>query len=92
MQEYKLDTEFIMPVQLIGPSFRLLHLHPENRLRLAVLADAVATYARSAPSTADTDRVAFVGLEEWFASELPDGPFSFVEICDSLGFDPACIP
>ena len=91
MQEHEIDPDFIMPVQLIDPSFRSSPLHPENRLQLAVLADAAATYTRSAPSTADRDRAAFVELEEWFASESADGPFSFVGICDSLGFDPACI-
>ena len=33
----------------------------------------------------------FQEVEAWFASDDADGPFAFVTICYSLGFDPAYI-
>ena len=96
-QRAAMDDDFdvegisVLPIQFLDRTFHGAALQPEKRLQLAVLTDAAATYARSAPSAADTDQTVFVEVEEWFASESAEGPFSFVGICDSLGFDPAYI-
>ncbi len=81
----------VLPIQFLDRSFQGAELQPEKRLQLAVLADAATTYVRSALSTAETERAVFGELEEWFASDTAAGPFSFVAICDSLGFDPGYI-
>jgi len=88
---FDIEGTSVVPIQFLDRTFHGAALQPEKRLQLAVLADAAATYTRSAPSAADTDNTVFVEVEEWFASESAAGPFSFVGICDSLGFDPAYI-
>ena len=88
---FEIEGTSVIPIQFLDRTFHGAALQPEKRLQLAVLADAVETYARSALSAADTNRTVFVETEEWFASESAAGPFSFVAICDSLGFDPGYI-
>src|SRR6266403_3818754 len=87
--DFDVEGISVLPIQFLDRSFQGAELQPEKRLQLVVLADAATTYARSAVSTVDAERAALVELEEWFASETAAGPFSFVGICDSLGFDPA---
>ncbi len=81
----------VLPVQFVDRTFRTAELQPERQLQLAVLADAATTYARSGAATTERERRILAELEEWFAEDLATGPFSFVGICDSLGFDPAYI-
>jgi hypothetical protein len=60
-------------------------LTPEARLALAVLERAVDDYLyprRMRPSERTVD------LDEWFASNSDDWPFSFVNCCHRLGLDP----
>lgn len=72
------EFEAILPAQY----FRvpgLGSLQPEKRLMLAVLEDAVTLYLRGpafAPDAAD-----------WFASDDTSWPYSFANLCDSLGLD-----
>jgi len=77
----------VMPVQILDRSFQGAELQPEKRLQLAVLTDATMTYAHYAGSTADQECAVVAELDAWFASDAAAGPFSFVAICDSLGFD-----
>jgi len=81
----------VLPVQFLDRSFRGAELQPEKRLQFAVLADAAMMYARYATSTTDKDRAVLAELDEWLASDTAAGPFSFVGICDSLGFDAAYV-
>lgn len=62
---------------------------PTRRLRLAVLADAIATFRRTAaPATPDEERT-FVEAVRWFASNDATDPLGFVSICHALGLDAA---
>lgn len=54
-------------------------IQPEKRLMLAVLEDAVTHYLRGPAFAPDTIA--------WFASEDTAWPYSFANLCDSLGLD-----
>lgn len=60
---------------------------PEKRLMLAVLADAIYTYRRTAKATDDRARRLFVETARWFATPETGEPFAFQTICDILGLD-----
>jgi len=54
---------------------------------LAVLADAVTTFRRTASSEHPAERRHFVETARWFASNDTAGTFSFATIRDELGLD-----
>lgn len=81
------EPEIMLPVQFSERQYGA-QIQPEKRLQLAVLADALRIHARLGADPATRRRILFVEVEEWFASEDADGPFSFVGICDSLNLDP----
>jgi hypothetical protein len=64
---------------------------PEKRLMLAVLEDAAAAVGRNAGRNTDPEREAVREAEEWCWSEDRSWPFSFLNVCDVLGFDPSCM-
>jgi len=78
----------ILPSQLYGPPLGGARTQPEKRLQLAVLADALVTFHRSAGQPRARARRLFAEAEAWFASDATDGPFSFLSICQSLDLDP----
>jgi hypothetical protein len=62
---------------------------PSRRTLIAVLADAISTFRRTAaPSTRDEER-AFVETVRWFASNDETHPLRFLTICRVLAIDPA---
>ena len=66
---------------------------PEKRLMLAVLENAVWLLLRDAERprlTADAWRQV-AEAERWIASNAVDWPFSFMNICQVLGLDPAAL-
>lgn len=55
---------------------------------LAVLEDAVATVGRSTEiGCTNADRRALEEVRRWCSSEDRTWPFSFVNVCETLGFD-----
>ncbi len=89
--ESELAADSILPVQLDDRPFGGARIQPEKRLQVAVLADAVLTFHRWADVERAPARRLFAEVETWFASDDADGPFTFIAICDSLGFDPGYI-
>src|SRR5712691_6785705 len=89
--ESELAADSILPVQLDDRPFGGARIQPEQRLQVAVLADAVLTFHRWADVERAPARRLFAEVDTWFASDDADGPFTFVTICDSLAFDPAYI-
>jgi hypothetical protein len=62
---------------------------PERKLMLAVLVDAVQTYQKFAFSTSIRGQALFREAERWLWSEDSEGVFSFSNICEVFGLDPA---
>jgi hypothetical protein len=77
--------EIILPVQFEELRRSGAGRPPEHGLMFAVLEDAVRCY--QAARDVRNQRL-LRETEAWFASEAADSPFSFVTICQVLGFDP----
>jgi len=84
----ELAPDCILPAQFGASLFAGAGTHPEKCLQLAVLSDAVQTFQQCAGVDRKRARRLFAEVDDWFASDGADGPFAFVAICDSLGFDP----
>ena len=83
------EPETVLPSQLLDTSNLGAAMQPEKRLMLAVLEDAIATLQRTANGTS---RVALRDFDEtraWLASDDTTWPYTFVNICHVLGFDPS---
>jgi len=91
IDDIDVDVGLVMPVQFVDRQFQAARLQPEKHLQLAVLADAVATYARSATETTSCAQRLYFELDEWFACDAAAGPFSLIGICDSLGIEPGYV-
>jgi hypothetical protein len=85
---FALAPETILPCQLADRSAGTAQLQAEKRLQLAVLEDAVRTFHRLAGAERHRPGRLFAEVDDWFASDETDGPFTFVTICDTLGIDP----
>ena len=91
-REVELRPEGIFLFRHFGDRlFGTARLQPEERLQLAVLHDAILTFRRSAGVAGLQSRRLFAEVDDWFASEETNGPFTFVAICDALNVDPAYI-
>ena len=91
LPESELAPESILPAQLYDGPLGGARIQPEKRLQVAVLADAVLTFHRCAGDERARARRHFAEVDAWFASDDPNGPFTFITICDSLKFDPGYI-
>lgn len=67
---------------------RKRYWEPEERLMLAVLDDAIACFQKYAFARDRKGKVLFQEAEEWVQATNSDWPFSFVNICEMLGFGP----
>jgi hypothetical protein len=62
---------------------------PERKLMFATLVDAIQTYQKFADSKSFRGKALFREVEAWFWSEDSDRVFSFANICEVLGLNPA---
>ena len=60
-----------------------------RRLLLAVLADAISTFRRTAAAATRDDERTFVETVRWFASDDATDVLGFLGICRALGLDAA---
>lgn len=61
---------------------------PEHRLMLAVLEDALVTFQSGLKSSDPLRRQYFCEVGRWVKSTDSESPFSFENICSTLGLDP----
>jgi hypothetical protein len=61
---------------------------PERALLFAVLEDAVLNFQKYLFSERETETHLFKEAEEWISREDRAWPFSFINVCDSLGIHP----
>jgi hypothetical protein len=81
LEGMKVDWTDASPIAHLAPS-------PERRLMAAVLNDATEAYLDPpGPRRRSLRRE----LDEWFASDATDWPFSFVNVCHSLALDPDAV-
>ena len=65
----------------------------EQRLMLALLADAINVYQQGATSRATRKRLLYIDAERWIMTARQPGPhaFSFETVCDALGINPGVL-
>jgi len=62
----------------------------ERRLLFALLEDGIRCYLRYRDAERNSpQRLEFLEAANWINSEDDDGPFAFVNVCESLGIDPS---
>jgi hypothetical protein len=64
------------------------YLDPEKKLMLAVLEDAIACFQSYVFARDRKKKVLFQEAEHWLQDTSGDGPFSFANVCETLGFAP----
>ena len=64
---------------------------PERMLMLAVLDDAVACIEKYASVSKGREKRWFREAVEWILTEDDDWVFSFNNVCEAVGFSPACL-
>jgi hypothetical protein len=67
---------------------RKSYLEPEEKLMLAVLQDAIACFQKYAFARERKGKMLFQETEFWVQNTNSDWPFSFANVCETLGFDP----
>lgn len=83
----ELEPEAVLPSQFFSRIEIDASLQPEKRLMLAVLEDAVGTFQKYVFARERTAQRLFSDVEDWFASDDQEWPFSFGNICNALGLD-----
>jgi len=64
----------------------------EQRLMLALLADAINVYQQGVLSRSTRKRLLFVDAERWIMAQIPvRHAFTFDLVCDSLGINPSAL-
>ncbi|GEM_PF-2158188 len=66
-------------------------LDGERALMFAVLVDALDTYVKTRNAKGHRKRAEFNEVDNWIRSRSTNSPFSFENICESLGFSPDAI-
>lgn len=86
-----LSVVAVMPEQFYGSSFTPQTERPEISLMRAVLEEALKCFQyQFYPYSTKTQRLAREA-ELWFFSDDTDWPFTFVNICEALHFEPTYI-
>jgi hypothetical protein len=83
----ELEPEVILPSQFYSKGGIDASLQPEKRLMLAVLEDAVGTFQKYTWSRDRAGQRLLAEVEDWFASNDGEWPYSFVNICNALGLE-----
>jgi hypothetical protein len=83
----ELEPEVVLPSQFYGKGGLDASLQPEKRLMLAVMEDAVGTFQKYVWARDRASQRLLAEVEDWFASDDVDWPYSFVNICHSLGLE-----
>ena len=83
--------EIVLPEQLIAGARRDSFISGEKALMLAVLEDGIRCFQEHLTNARANPRLLSRQAEEWIRAEDWDWPFSFNNVCDNLGIDPAAL-
>ena len=83
------QPDILIDTQFQATQRRRFHLEPERVLMLAVLQDAVGCFQEHVEAKCRRKRDMHSDAEDWIASRDRSYLFSFENICEALGFDPA---
>lgn len=85
------QSDVLLAEQFFGNFRRRTYLEPEKRLMFAVLEDAIRCYQDNFISRSGKKKRHFEEVEAWMLSEDGDWVFSFENVCEVLGVNPAYI-
>jgi hypothetical protein len=80
------ETVFATAYDVSLETVRKSYLEPEQKLMLAVLDNAIACFQKYAFTRDRKGKVLFQEAEYWVQDTNSDWPFSFANVCETLGF------
>lgn len=83
------QPDILISAQYLATYRRRFNLNPEQLLMLAVLEDAIICFQDHVAATCKRKRLLHLEAEQWILNEDQSYLFSFENICDSLGLEPA---
>ena len=84
----ELRADAVLPAQFYPARRNSASAEPIMRLMGGVLADAVRSFQRNFGANQREKRQEFSEARFWIFEDKSDGPFSFEDVCDTLGIDP----
>ena len=84
-----LEPDIFLPSQFYGSGGLSRTLEGEKRLMIAILKDAVECLEKFRSSSSNSGQNHYLNALEWIEDDDTVWLFSFTNICDLLGFDPA---
>lgn len=84
-----LGANAVFPTQFWSGEFDTTNRSGERSLMWAVFADGIDCYRRNADASTPQRRLEFLEAESWVLRNDRDWPFSFVNLCEAFGFNPA---
>ena len=85
------QPDSLLSAHYFGTLRRKTILEPEKRLMLAILEDAIHCFQDNLLTQNIRSRRLFEEAEEWIVEADGDWVFSFENICETLGFNPAYV-
>jgi len=85
------QPDTLISVQYLATYQRRFHLDAERSLMFAVLQDAILCFQDNFRATCKRKRSLFCDAEEWILADDKTYLFSFENICEAVGLDPAYV-
>ena len=85
------QPETLLSAHYYGNLRRTTLIQPEMRLTLAMLEDAINCFQDNLTAESGKGKMLFNEAEEWILEEDGDWIFSFRNVCELLGFNPAYV-
>jgi hypothetical protein len=85
------QPDTMLPSQYFSAMRKRVPQEAEYRLVVAVLEDAIDCYQKHSDARDSKTRQLFEDAAQWVGSDDRSWPFSFLNICDVLGLDPAYV-
>jgi hypothetical protein len=85
------SLNLVLPSQLFPEFVGESRLSGEKRLMLAVLSDAIDIFLKHGTSLDARGRRLFAETADWIFSDDAMSPFSFINVCETLGLSPSCL-
>ena len=83
--------DFVLPEQFYACDDNATRLSGERALMWAVFADGIECYRRSMRQATRRERFDFREAERWIMKNEWGWAFSFVNLCEMFGFNPAAV-
>ena len=83
------EPDILAPFQYAKANRRRDHLHPEEKLMLAVLTDAIECFQKYISAKSRRGRKIFAEADSWIMSRDDLSLFSFVHVCEALDLAPS---